>query len=395
MKINEKLGVPNFIYPLIEHIYNIIEYNLEEGNINRIKPKNNAYLSFSTKIYLDEPNVHFDIINIFFNINISKSDNNIYSDENIVSGGGYLKTDISEEIDLKLEFIFTESALRGVSKIEDIYLLLKDCIETNKNKIMKILSHELKHVYDFHKNLFLDNHIDNDLNSVINTIPINEPVIREFIYNIYYSLCFENLTRATELYGELKSKGVTKKTFKDELLKNDIYQQLNSMKNFNKDKFISSIDMNHEDIKIVVKEMDIENTPNAFLDLLYNNLIKKSLLKSLIYNKFKNKIDNSLFIDDTDNEIDEYIRKLELKIKMLKNFDTFLLFIEKRFKFVANKTIRKISKIWNLFEYDSENDKMQHINKNINMKNVNEKNKNNLKFNLKYLKPLNLNIKLG
>lgn len=373
LKINERLGVPDFIPSLTNHIYNAILGNLEyEDDIYLIDPISGD-VTLSTDIYLDEPNIPFVTIIISFDIKFFKARNSVDINKRIISGGGYINSKNVKKVDIILDFQFEESVLSGNRGNPDfLYPILLECIKNNKHTVTKILSHELKHAYDFHKNKFLGKHIDNDINAVIKNLMINEITVRTFLYNIYYSLCFENLTRPTEIYTELKNKKVSKNTFIEKLKKSDMYENLKYMKNFDKNVFLSSINMNDSEIKKIIEHTKIENTPKALINLILENMLN-SIIEGTLFKKYGQDL---IFISLFNNEmLKPDVEKLKRKFKMLKNIDIFLDFIEKRFKFVGNNTLRKISKIWDLFKNNETpsnimskiNKKVETVEKNENM----------------------------
>ncbi len=143
--------------------------------------------------------------------------------------------------------------------------------------------------------------------------------------------------------------GVNKSNFLSYVKKTDIYSNLKYMENFDKKVFLSSINMNNPEIKEIVKMTKIDNTPEALLELLVGRMLDMMI----DYNLYKKHGKNIYFITMfQSHKLTSDIESLRKKFKMFKNSEKFLDFIEKRFKFVANDTLRKISKTWDLFKND-------------------------------------------
>jgi hypothetical protein len=167
------------------------------------------------------------------------------------------------------------------------------------------------------------------------------------------------MTRPSELYSDLINNGITKSNFLSHIKKTDIYQNLKYMENFDKDKFISSIDMNNKEIKEIVKISGVENNPKALLEFMVERM-KDLIIDFVIEQNYDNLFFESVFHPE---KIKKDVKNIEKRFKMFKNSEKFLDFIEKRFKFVANDTLRKISKTWDLLKNDKNSDIMDKINK--------------------------------
>lgn len=169
--------------------------------------------------------------------------------------------------------------------------------EVNYNKLISSISHELKHIYDAIT--------DDDINSFLNTKPINDlknyfrnNKYFEFIHLVYLSLKHETEARNHMIYGMLR----WLKTYDDQQLKNEfkktyIFKALTQLKEFDHSKFINNFDYD-----------DLLNYTNIFLTTLKERKINNKEELVSFYKKYEN------FFHDISRE---YIKKADEIIEEL------------------------------------------------------------------------------
>ena len=248
-------------------------------------------------------------------------------------------------------------------KFIDIY----DYLNAKKSQMIGILSHELKHVYDkfmFGKS-FLEDIIDYGTWSQTRT---GFGPIDDFIYYLYVISKTESLVRPSEIAGEILTLDLTKSDFRKFLEENSTYKNLITIKNFTYDGLKKEL---HEDIENIKKGfIDIEDESDeeivdAVLDITFDKIIRgqsKSMSDVLRLSE-----PNSILINNLQIKIFGMCKDIEFFKKyvdkrLFKDKDQFFIFWERKLKFEAEKTIKKITKLYDLCKDDDFNPLMLKIN---------------------------------
>lgn len=248
-------------------------------------------------------------------------------------------------------------------KFSDIY----DYLNAKKSQMIGILSHELKHVYDkfmFGKS-FLEDIIDYGTWSQTRT---GFGPIDDFIYYLYVISKTESLVRPSEIAGEILTLDLTKSDFRKFLEENSTYKNLITIKNFTYDGLKKEL---HEDIENIKKGfIDIEDESDeeivdAVLDITFDKIIRgqsKSMSDVLRLSE-----PNSILINNLQIKIFGMCKDIEFFKKyvdkrLFKDKDQFFIFWERKLKFEAEKTIKKITKLYDLCKDDDFNPLMLKIN---------------------------------
>jgi len=357
--LKEAVGVPTGIVQTARNIYQdlIQEMSLNPKKVFREKkiilhPNPESRYSFSDFV-LREVRVEFIIEPIrgndpeLFNFWVRRDTNFNPNTQKIDYGSGDFI-----EIGLTIGY-----PLRGKPNVEKIIGLLKKDKETQTfddgKSIVSDIVHELKHAYDFYKK---PQHSPKEialydtLTSLVDSSGFLHETTRDIAYRSYYVRIFESLTRPSEVYAWLIERGVTQKTFLEELKKNKTYRNLDIISGFDYDKFIQKIkseeayriiDQAHpgvsegEKIDILLKILysNVGNELHTSIQRVLGLDISELLGDTQKIKDQKEKIREEIFSDwkRGQNDPESYFRKL----------------IEQNI-YLANRTKRKIAKIYSL-----------------------------------------------
>ena len=230
---------------------------------------------------------------------------------------------------------------------KDIIKLLID----NKEMIMSSLAHELKHAYDAYKKPTekLKNRASYSAYSSVRT-GIHE--VDEFIYFLYFITTIENLVRPSEIYSLMQQGNITREDFLNFISSNRTYQTLRKINDFSVNGMISSLKEKPEAMNNFISKnstydvpVDIDKKIEIFFNVLYFELSKNILMRALriLQNNFFESLfgvseEKQKFLDAYETEI------LRFKNNPLKYFE----FQEKKFKFVSEKMMKRLSKLYSL-----------------------------------------------
>lgn len=230
---------------------------------------------------------------------------------------------------------------------KDVIKLLID----NQEMIISSLAHELKHAYDGYKKPTekVKNRASYSAYSSIRT-GIHE--VDEFVYFLYFITTIENLVRPSEIYSQMQEGNITREDFLNFISSNRTYQTLKKINNFSVDGMISALKEKPDVIDNFISNNsnydvpeDIDKKIEMFFYVLYIELSKNILMRAhrILQNNFFESLfgiseEKQKFLDAYETEI------LRFKNNPLKYFE----FQEKKFKFVSEKMMRRLSKLYSL-----------------------------------------------
>ena len=230
---------------------------------------------------------------------------------------------------------------------KDIIKLLID----NQEMIISSLAHELKHAYDAYKKPTekLKNRASYSAYSSVRT-GIHE--VDEFIYFLYFITTIENLVRPSEIYSLMQQGNITREDFLNFISSNRTYQTLKKINDFSVNGMISALKEKPEAMDNFISKnstydvpVDIDKKIEIFFNVLYFELSKNILMRALriLQNNFFESLfgvseEKQKFLDAYETEI------LRFKNNPLKYFE----FQEKKFKFVSEKMMKRLSKLYSL-----------------------------------------------
>ena len=363
--ILERLGVPDNIVDSATKLYELIVDHFSDKSLDTSNLSEGEYL-VNLPIQIEISDLKFKSVEFKVNLLTYDSDEKV----DIISWGvsnmphsvdNYkLLYDKALINDIKL---FINFAITDDAKFIDIY----DYMGKKRSKTIGILSHELKHVYDkfmFGKS-FLEDIIDYGTWSQTRT---GFGPIDDFIYYLYVISKTESLVRPSEIAGEILTLDLTKSDFRKFLEENSTYKNLITIKNFTYDGLKKEL---HEDIENIKKGfIDIEDESDeeivdAVLDITFDKIIRgqsKSMSDVLRLSE-----PNSILINNLQIKIFGMCKDIEFFKKyvdkrLFKDKDQFFIFWERKLKFEAEKTIKKITKLYDLCKDDDFNPLMLKIN---------------------------------
>jgi hypothetical protein len=365
--ILEKLGVPDGIIEsskiLFENIINCFKLSIDD----EVTPDpGTKKCNFSTNLEspikigdLELNNIQL-IINVYFDDKFENPDVMSWgvgqpstNGQDVTSNKLILDKDKFNKLILIIDFI---------SKEGNKFSKLLDKLESEKEKNIGIISHELKHFYDGYMmgSILATDLIDYNVWSNFRT---GIKQIDRFLFYLYFTSKTESLVRSAEVAGEIDALGLKKSEFKEHLMGTILYQTLIEMKNFSFNKMRSDMLNNIEEIKKIFDGIPDDETDEYIIDSIIN-----SMYDEIIVDKSKKMIS---MIDPTgfksaigilkSEEIDFYNNYI--KSRIFKSGEDFFVYWQKKINFEANKVIKKISKLIDMCQDDKVNPIMDKINK--------------------------------
>jgi predicted CopG family antitoxin len=370
--ITEALGVPDNILDAADMLYDVVEQDIKtidtiqdeynfDGEINfelgnKKKIKIDSYtLTVKIEEIEDEKEGVLDIISMGMEGGFGFN-RDVYMKE----------TESSTTLELSITFAVGENW-------EPEGLIQK--MEEERDEHVSSLSHEIKHKYDKQSKQFGLMGLDAEYQATQKRGTFGIPAIDSVFYRfMYYIHAIENLVRPTEVAYSMKRKNITKSQFKEFLENNRVYKELLEIKNFSFDDFISQLKEQEERLDALLEHIN-DDPSNMTID----EKIKR-VLEVVHIDLVNNKMD--LFVEMTSHSSDNFLRmaldigllppNAEKNIEGLKKtneirqkFFNYVIkyqenptkFFEnefKRFNFVANKMLKKISKLYAMAKDDEQ-----------------------------------------
>jgi hypothetical protein len=356
-KLNEAAGVPNFIFDSSVNIYQEI--------LNEIKTDTDEedQKFFEIDIDFKIADLKFDKVN--FTLKFIEYDEDEYQ---------WIRMAITNKSQLNSEFFFEHQIIEGeIDLILDIavpnnweYQKFIELFINHRKKMIESISHELMHVYENRKKGIQDTR---DLAEYVAAGKVRTGImpLDQFSHFLYYITMIENIVRPSEVHTYLKLNQANRKSFMELLKDNDTYKKLVEIRNFSYqglrkqllglipeiENFFNEAGVENDEYE----NLDDEGKVNMFLQIYYNSLThaKANTLYEMLTTNFLEAI--SGFIGDKDI----FFRKFLKRISRFESFEEFFLYEESKFKFVADKMIKKISKVYSLLDEE----KINHIQESI------------------------------
>jgi hypothetical protein len=346
--INEKMGVPDNIVDVAEFLFDKIIGSIH----NSVPIEDLVEDGFVIRTNLQVADMPITKFVIGFNLDeypenalggVEHYSESEYSDDFI------LYTEPSKEIRLNIRMLGNKDMVG-----KDI----KEILSNDKNKMISILGHEIKHHYDGFKNRYEGLKTRVDYTSKANVqIGAVQP-INDFIFNMYYIHNIENLVRPTELYSLIKTGKITKSGFYKFFTETEIFEKLKRIKNITYDKFIELLKNNIENIKEAFDKNDIDYSGmtddeiiKRLLDVTIINLnnFKGGSMKDILTQNFGEQIFG--FLGKKKEYFKSFVNRLELDFQNSENF------FKKEIKYMninADKMIKKLAKLYDMAEDNPE-----------------------------------------
>lgn len=351
--LREEVGVPRGIVDSAQRLYNDIISRLKRktitGNSNFILTFKNVNGKYSFSDFQD-----FESIKVEFEFKeYSETDMHKgililgmgHNGQSRLDDGFELINLDTDNINLSIDLAISET----INEIDNKIII--KTLEDNKQMIVSSLSHELKHAYDGFKKPSEGLKQRSQYNVYSGTrFGIEE--IDEFVYFLYFITVIENLVRPSEIYSLMQQGEISQKDFLNFISSNRTYSTLKKINEFSVDKLIESLKQKPEEVDNLLSNVEdyempdsIDEKINDLLKVIYLELQKKTLQRahSMLTNNFFEALfglsdEKMKFLNSFESEI------LKFKNNPLKYFE----FQEKKFKFVSEKMMKRLSKLYSL-----------------------------------------------
>ena len=370
--ITEALGVPDSILDAAEMLYEIVENDIK--SIDSIKDE----YEFDGEIELklgDKKIITIDSYEL--KVEIEKVEGHGDGVIDIISmgmSGGfsfnrdvYMKeTEPSTTLELTITFAVGENW-------EPSGLIQK--MEKDKDEQIASLAHEIKHKYDKQSKKFGLMGPDAMYQATQKRgnfgIP---PLDRVFFRYLYYIHGIENLVRPVEVASSMRSKNITKSQFLNFLENNRVFKQLVEIKNFTFDDFINQLKENEDRLDALIdhigedpSEMTLDEKINRVLEVAYIDLVNNRM--EIFVQMTNHHMDDMLKFGGQlgllPNHLEKDVKKLEKTDEVRSKFLSYVMKYEKNptkffedeienFQYIANKMIKKISKLYAMAKDDQQ-----------------------------------------
>jgi hypothetical protein len=369
--INEALGVPNNILDAADMLYDIVERDIK--SIRDIQDEYNfdGELEFELG---DKKKIKIDSYTLTVKIEEIEDEEGVLDIVSMGMGGAfgfnrdvYMKeNEPSTILELTITFAVGEN-WKPEGLIEKM--------EEDKDEHVASLAHEIKHKYDKQSKQFGLIGQDAEYQATQRRGIFGIPVIdRVFFRYLYYISGIENLVRPTEVAYKLKRKNITKSQFKEFLENNVVYKELVEIKNFTFEDFINQLKESEDRLDALIEhigddpsDMTIDEKIKIVLEVSYIDLVNNRM---------------QMFMTMTEHGMDDVIKfgtqlgilppELEGNLEGIQKTDAirqkFLKYVMKyeknptkffedeieNFQYVANKMLKKISKLYAMAKDDEQ-----------------------------------------
>jgi len=369
--ITEALGVPENILDAADMLYDIVEKDIKSIDSVEDEYEFDGDIEFELG---DKKKVKIDSYELKVNIEEIEDQEGVLDIISMGMGGSfgfnrdvYMKeTEPSTTLELSITFAVGEN-WRPEQLIQKM--------EEERDEHVSSLAHEIKHKYDKQSKQFGLMGPDADYQATQRRGNLGIPVIDRVFYRyMYYIHAIENLVRPTEVAYSMKRKNITKSQFKEFLENNRVYAELLEIRNFSFDDFITQLKEQEERLDKLIEHVN-EDPSNMTIDEKINRVLEITYI-DLVNNRME------LFTIMTEHAMDDFLRfgsqlgllpsNAEEKVKQLEKTDKirnkFLSqtikyqknptkFFEnefERFQYVANKMLKKISKLYAMAKDDEQ-----------------------------------------
>jgi len=370
--ISEVLGVPDTVLDAAQILYDLVERDIK--SINTVEDKYNfdgdidLVLGDKKKIKIDSYELKVEIETI------EGRGDGVLDIISMGMGAGFLfnrdvymkETETSKTLELTITFAVGENW-------EPSGLIEK--MEEDKDEQIASLAHEIKHKYDKQSKKLGLIGPDAIYQATQTRGSLGIPALdRVFFRYLYYIHGVENLVRPVEVASSMRSKNITKSQFLNFLQNNRVFKELVDIKNFTFEDFINQLKENEDRLDALIEYID-EDPSNMTLDEKINRVLEVAYI-DLVNNRME------IFVRMTDHHMDDMLKfgmqlgvlppHLEDKVKELEKTDEvrkkFLSYIMKyeknptkffedeieNFQYIANKMLKKISKLYAMAKDDDQ-----------------------------------------
>jgi len=369
--INEALGVPDNILDAADMLYDIVERDIK--SIRDIQDEYNfdGELEFELG---DKKKIKIDSYTLTVKIEEIEDEEGVLDIVSMGMGGAFA---FNRDVYMKENEPSTILGLTITFAVGENWKPegLIEKMEEDKDEHVASLAHEIKHKYDKQSKQFGLIGQDAEYQATQRRGIFGIPVIdRVFFRYLYYISGIENLVRPTEVAYKLKRKNITKSQFKEFLENNVVYKELVEIKNFTFEDFINQLKESEDRLDALIEhigddpsDMTIDEKIKIVLEVSYIDLVNNRM---------------QMFMTMTEHGMDDVIKfgtqlgilppKLERNLEGIQKTDAirqkFLKYVMKyektptkffedeikNFQYVANKMLKKISKLYAMAKDDEQ-----------------------------------------
>ena len=369
--ITEALGVPENILDAADMLYDVVENDIR--SIDDIQDEYN----FKGKIDFelgDKKKIRIDSYELNVKIEEMEDEEGVLDIISMGMGGRfgfdrdvYLKINEPSTI-LNLDITF---AVGDNWKPEELIAKM----EEERDENVSALAHEIKHKYDKQAKEYGRMGPDAVYQATQQKGNFAIPAIDRVFYRfMYYIHAIENLVRPTEVAYSMKRKNITKSQFKDFLEDNIVYKELLRIKNYTFDNFIQDLKQQEDRLDGLLEHigedpsnMSIDEKINKVLELVYIDLVNNRM--DLFMQMTEGPMDHFLTFGaqlgmippGSEEKMKQLQKTNEIRRKFLsrtmryeKNPTKFFEDEFEEFNYVANKMLKKISKLYAMAKDDEQ-----------------------------------------
>jgi len=369
--ITEALGVPENILDAADMLYDVVE-----NDIRSIDDIQDGY-NFKGKIDFelgDKKKIRIDSYELNVKIEEMEDEEGVLDIISMGMGGRfgfdrdvYLKINEPSTI-LNLDITF---AVGDNWKPEELIAKM----EEERDEHVSALAHEIKHKYDKQAKEYSRMGPDAVYQATQQKGNFAIPAIDRVFYRfMYYIHAIENLVRPTEVAYSMKRKNITKSQFKDFLEDNIVYKELLRIKNYTFDNFIQDLKQQEDRLDALLEhigedpsDMSIDEKINKVLELVYVDLVNNRM--DFFMQMTQGPMDDFLTFGaqlgmippGSEEKMKQLQKTNEIRQKFLsrtmryeKNPTKFFEDKFEEFNYIANKMLKKISKLYAMAKDDEQ-----------------------------------------
>ena len=341
--INESLGVPDNLYETSLKLYDKMILKFKGFDKSMLDNENSFTIGFQDKFRIADFQFSKVFITFYFD-KMKKLDK-----PEIVAMSS--ESESEKTRDMRLRMIRKKTVKLNVKVIlpkKFNFDKFDDFLKGERKDIIESFNHELKHSYDSYKKIY-DNPYQRALYNAMSSKRFGIWTIDRFIHDLYYTTVNENLVRPSEVAAAIRNNEISQKDFLTFLYDNDTYKNLKRISEFSLEAFKSEliqemdkIDKLLEHLDFDVEDMNTDEKIDEVLRLIVVNISNWSI------DEFKN-ILTSHFLEEIlgfSDEKEKIFQKFKNTFHRFKTPEEFFRYYEKLFKFVGDRMIRKIAKLY-------------------------------------------------
>jgi len=369
--ITEALGVPDFILDAADMLYDVVENDIR--SIDDIQDEYNFKGKFDFDLG-DKKKIRIDSYELNVKIEEMEDEEGVLD---IISMGMGGRFGFDRDVNLKINEPSTTLNLDITFAVGDNWkpegLIAK--MEEERDEHVSALAHEIKHKYDKQAKEYSRMGPDAVYQATQQKGNFAIPAIDRVFYRfMYYIHAIENLVRPTEVAYSMKRKNITKSQFKDFLEDNRVYKELLRIKNYTFDNFIQDLKQQEDRLDALLEhigedpsDMSIDEKINKVLELVYIDLVNNRM--DLFVQMTQGPMDDFLTFGAQLGMIppgfEEKMKQLQTTNEIRRKFLSRTMRYEKNptkffedefeeFNYVANKMLKKISKLYAMAKDDEQ-----------------------------------------